>query len=85
MTVTDAVVAAARASAAAEAHEAIGAVERAARALEDAAALAVLRGQEAWLGPAREAFDARGQALRARLLDESTALQLLASSIRGAL
>ncbi|WP_072314781.1 hypothetical protein [Agrococcus sp. Marseille-P2731] len=85
MTMTDAVAAAARASAAAEAHVAIAAVERAARALGDAGSLAVLRGQEAWLGPARDAFDARGMALRAQLLDESTALQLLASSIRGAL
>lgn len=77
--------AAARASAVAEAHEAIWAVHRAARMLDDAAGLVVLRGQEAWLGPARDAFDARGEALRARLIAETGALRTLALAIEGAL
>lgn len=90
MTMTDAAAAAAagraaRAHAVAEAHEAIWAVHRAARLLDDAAGLAVLRGQEAWLGPARDAFDARGEALRSRLLAESGELRMLALSIEGAL
>lgn len=75
--------AAARAGAVAEAREAIWAVERAARLLDDAGGLAVLRGQEAWLGPAREGFDARGEALRGRLQGEVHELRMLALSIEG--
>lgn len=88
MTMADAAAAAAqaaaRAHAVAEAHEAIWAVHRAARLLDDAAGLAVLRGQEAWLGPARDAFDARGEALRSRLITETSELHLLALAIEGA-
>lgn len=86
MTMTDAAAAqaAARAHAVAAAHEAIWAVHRAARMLDDAAGLAVLRGQEAWLGPARDAFDARGAALRSRLISETSELHVLALAIEGA-
>lgn len=86
MTMTDAAAAqaAARAHAVVAAHEAIWAVHRAARMLDDAAGLAVLRGQEAWLGPARDAFDARGAALRSRLISETSELHVLALAIEGA-
>ncbi|SFS10704.1 hypothetical protein SAMN04487783_1449 [Agrococcus baldri] len=77
--------AARRASAVAEAHDAIRAVQRAVRALEDAAELVVLRGQEGWLGPARDAFDARGERARSRVLAEVDQLRLLALAIEGAL
>lgn len=89
MTMTDATVAAmqaaARSSAVAEAREAIQAVHRAARMVDDAAGLAVLRGQEAWLGPARDAFDARGEALRSRLVAETHELHILARAIESTL
>jgi hypothetical protein len=87
MTMTDAAAAAAqaaaRASAVAEAREAIRAAERAARLLEDAGGLAVLRGQEAWLGPARDGFDARGAALQGGLLAEAHELRMLVLAIEG--
>ncbi|WP_206448007.1 hypothetical protein [Agrococcus sp. KRD186] len=95
MTMTDAAAAAAQAaavqaaaqaariSAVAEAREAIRAAERAARLLEDGGGLAVLRGQEAWLGPARAAFDARGAALQGRLRAESHELRMLVLAIEG--
>ena len=88
MTTTDpaaAAQAASRAHAVAQAHDAIWAVHRAARMLDDAAGLAVLRGQEAWLGPARDAFDARGEALRSRLIAETGELHVLALAIEGAM
>lgn len=90
MTMTDAAAAAAqsaalRAAAALEAREAIWAVQRAAQKLEEASRLVVLRGQDAWLGPARDAFDARGEALRARLDVETHELRMLALAIEGAL
>ena len=90
MTMTDAAAAAAlgaaaRARAVAEAREAIAAAQRAARAFEDAAELVVLRGQDAWLGPAREAFDARCEALRVQLALQTHELRMLAGTIEGAL
>lgn len=91
MTTTDAAAAAAQAAAAqaarvsavSEAREAIWTAERAARLLVDAGGLAVLRGQEAWLGPARDGFDARGAALQGRLLAESHELRMLVLAIEG--
>lgn len=85
MTMTDAAAAAMRAKAAGEARAAIAAVQRAGRLLDDAASLVVLRGQEAWLGPARDAFDARGLALRDRLASEEHELRVLALAIEGAM
>ncbi|SDS11057.1 hypothetical protein [Agrococcus carbonis] len=89
MTMTDAAAAAAlagaaRARAVEEARAASLAVDRARRAAAGAAAAIDLRGAEGWLGPAREAFDARVAALRARLADEEHALRLLGSAIEGA-
>lgn len=85
MTMTDAAAAAMRAKAAGEARAAVAAVQRAGRLLDDAASLVVLRGQEAWLGPARDAFDARGLALRDRLSAEEHELRVLALAIEGAM
>lgn len=85
MTMTDAAAAAERAKAVAQALAVQGAVRRAVRLLDEAAALVVLRGQEAWLGPARDAFDARCLALHDRLAAEEHELRLLALAIEGSL
>jgi len=82
MAMTDAA-AAERAKAVAQAHAVEAAVLRAARLLDEAAALVLLRGQDGWLGPAREAFDARGLRLHDRLVAEEHDLRLLALAIRG--
>ncbi|GAA1423366.1 hypothetical protein [Agrococcus citreus] len=82
MTMTDAA-AAERAKAVAQADAAEAAVLRAARLVDQAAALVVLRGQDGWLGPARDAFDARGLRLHDRLAGEEHDLRLLALAIRG--
>ncbi len=84
MTMTDAAAAAAGAKAAAQAHAVAAAVRRAARLLDDADALVLLRGQDGWLGPARDAFDARGLALHDRLAAEEHELRMLALAIEGA-
>lgn len=83
MTTTDAASAAARAKAVEEAEAAEAAVRRAARLLEDAAGLVVLRGQDGWLGPARAAFDARALAVHDRLAAEAHELRMLALAIAG--
>lgn len=83
MTMTDAAAAAARAAAVEQARAVEAAVRRAARLLDEAAALVVLRGQDGWLGPARDAFDARGLALHDRLAAEAHELRLLALAIEG--
>lgn len=82
MTMTDAA-AAERAKAVAQADAAEAAVLRAARLVDQAAALVVLRGQDGWLGPARDAFDARGLRLHDRAAGEERELRLLALAIRG--
>lgn len=84
MTMTDAA-AAERAKAVAQARAAETAVLRSARLVDEAAALVVLRGQEGWLGPARDAFDARGLRLRDRLAAEEHDLRLLALAIEGSM
>lgn len=83
MTMTDAA-AAERAKAAAQAAAVEAAVLRAARFLDQAAALLPLRGQEAWLGPARDAFDARGLRLHERMVAEEHELRQLALAVAGA-
>lgn len=85
MTMTDAAASAARAKADGEARAAIAAAQRAGALLDEAAALVVLRGQEGWLGPARDAFDARGRALRDRLAEEEFQLRMLVHAIEGAI
>ena len=85
MTMTDAAAAAVRARAVDEAQAARSAVLRAEARMRDAAATVVLRGQGDWLGPAREAFDARCLALRDRLALEEHELRGLAFTIEGAL
>jgi len=80
---TDAVAAAARAKAVAQARAMEAAVSRAALLLDEAAGLVLLRGQDAWLGPAREAFDARCLALHDRLAEEERELRVLALAIEG--
>lgn len=82
MTMTDAA-AAARSKAVAQTEAVESAVRRAALLLDQAAALVELRGQDGWLGPARDAFDARGLALRGRLVDEERELRLLALALEG--
>jgi hypothetical protein len=82
MTMSDAA-AAERAKAIAQAHAVESGVLRAARFLDQAAALVVLRGQDGWLGPAREAFDARGLRVHDRMVAEEHDLRLLALAIRG--
>lgn len=82
MTMTDAA-AAERAKAVAQARTVEAAVLRAARLLDEAAALVLLRGQDDWLGPARDAFDARGLRLHDRLVAEEHELRLLALAIQG--
>lgn len=84
MSATDADAAAARAKAAAQARAVEGAVGRAALLVDEAASLVLLRGQDAWLGPARRAFDARCLALQGRLAAEEHELRLLALAIEGA-
>lgn len=83
MTMTDADAAAQRAKAVAQAEAVEDAVRRAAFMLDQAAALVVLRGQDGWLGPARDAFDARCLALHDRLVAEEHALRVLALGIDG--
>lgn len=83
MTMTDAA-AAERAKAVAQADAVEAAVLRAARCLDQAAALVPLRGQDGWLGPARDAFDARGLRLHERMVSEEHDLRLLALAIAGA-
>ena len=85
MTMTDAAAAAARAKAVEQAEAVEAAVRRAARLLDEAAALVLLRGQDGWLGPAREAFDARGLALHGRLAEEEHELRLLALAVEGSM
>lgn len=84
MTMTDAAAAAAVARAAAEVREALWAVRRAARMQDEAASLVLLQGQEGWLGPAREEFDRRCEALRAQLMGEERELQQLALMLESA-
>lgn len=84
MTMADAAAAAARAKAVEEAQAVEAAVRRAARLLDEAAALVLLHGQDGWLGPARAAFDARGLALHERIAAEEHELRLLALAIEGA-
>ncbi len=87
MAMTDAAAdaaAAERAKAVAQADAVEGAVLRAARLLDQAAGLLPLRGQEAWLGPARDAFDARGLRMHERMAAAEHELRLLALAIEGA-
>ncbi|WP_123696715.1 hypothetical protein [Agrococcus jenensis] len=84
MTMTDAAAAAAHAKAVAQARAVEAAVRRAALLLDEAAGLVLLRGQDAWLGPARAAFDARCLALHDRLAEEELELRMLALAIEGA-
>ncbi|MGM1029243.1 MAG: hypothetical protein ACQEWM_05140 [Actinomycetota bacterium] len=77
--------AAERAKAVAQAQSVETAVLRAARLLDEAAGVVLLRGQEGWLGPARDAFDARGLRLHDRLAAEEHGLRLLALAIEGSL
>ncbi len=75
---------AARVKAVAQAQAVESAVDRAALLLDEAASLVVLRGQDAWLGPARQAFDTRCLALHVRLSTEEHELRMLALAIAGA-
>jgi hypothetical protein len=83
MTMTDPAAAAAAAQAVQEARAVAAAARRAARLLDEAAALVLLRGQDRWLGPARDAFDARCLALHDRLAAEEHELRVLALAIEG--
>lgn len=67
------------------AREARSAVRRAGWALDDAAALVRLQGMDSWLGPAREAYDARAGELRGRLEREEHELRMLQHALTGLL
>ncbi|WP_306233484.1 hypothetical protein [Agrococcus beijingensis] len=67
------------------ARAARSAVRRASYALDDATALVRLEGLDGWLGPARDAYDARVEALRGRLLREQHELRVLEHSLTGLL
>lgn len=73
-----------RQAAIAEAEAAIAAILAAQRRLGEAADLTLLRGQEAWLGPARDAFDGRCRAVVARIDAQMEELHRLRLAIEGA-